>query len=113
MAHRISDEIDPQRDILYVLVSYSSQRQDKRCKLFMAVSIPAGIMLDDDGSRGLRNLMTTMTYVIVLFSIIVEGVTVPPMINSAKRADKATTTDGQMDSDHRPETGGPVQDSQR
>ena len=87
LAHRISEEIDPQRDILYVLVSYSSQRQDKRCKLFMTVSIPAGIMLDDDGSRGLRNLMATMTYVIVLFSIIVQGVTIAPMINRAKRAE--------------------------
>ena len=87
LAHRISEEIDPQRDILYVLVSYSSQRQDKRCKLFMAVSIPAGNMLDDDGSRDLRNLMTTMTYVIVLFSIIVQGATVAPMIDRAKRAE--------------------------
>ena len=55
--------------------------------LAMAVSIPAGIMLDDDGSRGLRNLMATMTYVIVLFSIIVQGVTIAPMINRAKRAE--------------------------
>jgi CPA1 family monovalent cation:H+ antiporter len=55
--------------------------------LAMAVSIPAGIMLDDEGSRGLRNLMTTMTYVIVLFSIIVQGSTVAPMINRAKRAE--------------------------
>jgi CPA1 family monovalent cation:H+ antiporter len=59
--------------------------------LAMAVSIPAGIMLDEDGARGLRNLMVTMTYVIVLFSIIVQGATVAPMINRAKRAEKATT----------------------
>ena len=59
--------------------------------LAMAVSIPAGIMLDESGTRGLRNLMTTMTYVIVLFSIIVQGTTIVPMINRAKRADKATT----------------------
>ena len=59
--------------------------------LAMAVSIPAGIMLDENGPRGLRNLMVTMTYVIVLFSIIVQGATVAPLINRAKRAEKETT----------------------
>ena len=68
----------------------------------MAVSIPAGIMLDDDGSRGLRNLMTTMTYVIVLFSIIVQGATVVPMINRAKKAENTAANRGKISSENQP-----------
>ena len=70
--------------------------------LAMAVSIPAGIMLDDDGSRGLRNLMTTMTYVIVLFSIIVQGATIAPMINRAKKAESTAANGGQISSENQP-----------
>jgi len=54
-----------------------------------------------------------MTYVIVLFSIIVLGATVGPMIIRAKSAEKTTTAGGQMGSEHQPVPGYTVQDSNR
>ncbi|OXY81221.1 cation:proton antiporter [Oceanimonas doudoroffii] len=57
--------------------------------LAMALSIPAGIKLGSDGQVELRDLILMMTYAIVLFSIIVQGMTITPMINKAKAAEKA------------------------
>lgn len=57
--------------------------------LAMALSIPAGIKLGSDGQVELRDLVLMMTYAIVLFSIIVQGMSITPMINKAKAAEKA------------------------
>ncbi|MDV2857951.1 MULTISPECIES: cation:proton antiporter [Oceanimonas] len=57
--------------------------------LAMALSIPAGVKLGSDGQVDLRDLILMMTYAIVLFSIIVQGMTITPMINKAKAAEKA------------------------
>ncbi|MDP5293184.1 sodium:proton antiporter [Oceanimonas sp. CHS3-5] len=57
--------------------------------LAMALSIPAGVKLGSDGQVELRDLILMMTYAIVLFSIIVQGMTITPMINKAKAAEKA------------------------
>ena len=57
--------------------------------LAMALSIPAGIKLGAAGNIELRDVVLMMTYAIVLFSIIVQGMTITPMINKAKAAEKA------------------------
>ncbi|PSJ40108.1 cation:proton antiporter [Zobellella taiwanensis] len=57
--------------------------------LAMALSIPAGIKLGSSGQVELRDLILMMTYAIVIFSIIVQGMTITPMINKAKAAEKA------------------------
>lgn len=55
--------------------------------LAMAISVPLGIGVGADGQYDLRNVMVTMTYAIVLFSIIVQGTTVGAMIRRAKRVE--------------------------
>ncbi|WP_319782509.1 sodium:proton antiporter [Oceanisphaera sp. IT1-181] len=57
--------------------------------LAMALSIPVGVKLGADGQIELRDVILMMTYAIVLFSIIVQGMTITPMINKAKAAEKA------------------------
>ncbi|GAA3542238.1 sodium:proton antiporter [Zobellella aerophila] len=56
--------------------------------LAMALSIPAGIKLGANGQVELRDLILMMTYAIVIFSIIVQGMTITPMINKAKALEK-------------------------
>lgn len=53
--------------------------------LAMAVSIPHGISLGASGELELRDFIVTATYVIVIFSILVQGTTIGPMIEDAKR----------------------------
>lgn len=55
--------------------------------LAMAISVPVGIGIGEGGVYDLRNVMVTMTYSIVLFSIIVQGMTVGSMIERAKRVE--------------------------
>jgi CPA1 family monovalent cation:H+ antiporter len=55
--------------------------------LAMAVSIPAGIPLAAGGELELHSVMVMMTYSIVLFSIIVQGITIAPLIARARRAE--------------------------
>jgi CPA1 family monovalent cation:H+ antiporter len=55
--------------------------------LAMAVSIPLGIPIAEEGLE-LRNVLVAITYGIVLFSIIVQGSTVAPLINKAKRVER-------------------------
>jgi CPA1 family monovalent cation:H+ antiporter len=55
--------------------------------LAMAISVPAGIGVGAHGLYDLRNVIVTMTYSVVLFSIIVQGMTVGPMIRRAKRVE--------------------------
>ncbi len=53
--------------------------------LAMAVSVPAGVAIAGEDSLDLRNVLVAMTYCIVLFSIIVQGSTIAPIINRAKQ----------------------------
>ena len=55
--------------------------------LAMAISVPVGIGVGVGGKYDLRNVVVTMTYSIVLFSIIVQGMTVGSMIERAKRVE--------------------------
>ena len=57
--------------------------------LAMALSIPPGIRLGSEGQFELRDLILMMTYAVVLFSIIVQGMTISSMINKAKTAEKS------------------------
>ena len=57
--------------------------------LAMALSIPVGVKLGANSQIELRDVILMMTYAIVLFSIIVQGMTITPIINKAKAAEKA------------------------
>ncbi|MBU3824143.1 MAG: sodium:proton antiporter [Candidatus Oceanisphaera merdipullorum] len=57
--------------------------------LAMALSIPVGVKLGANAQIELRDVILMMTYAIVLFSIIVQGMTITPIINKAKAAEKA------------------------
>jgi CPA1 family monovalent cation:H+ antiporter len=54
--------------------------------LAMALSLPAGYTLGSAGQYDLRYVFVAMTYAIVLFSILVQGSTIGPMIQRAKKA---------------------------
>lgn len=56
--------------------------------LAMAVSVPLGVPIAGEGSLELRSVLVAMTYGIVLFSIIVQGSTIAPLINKAKRVER-------------------------
>ncbi len=53
--------------------------------LAMAMSIPAGVMVIPDKQIDVREILLVMTYAVVLFSILVQGSTITPMIEKAKR----------------------------
>ena len=53
----------------------------------MTISVPAGIGFGAHEQYDLGNVIVTMTYSIVLFSIILQGATIGPMISRAKRID--------------------------
>ena len=55
--------------------------------LAMALSLPAGYTLGSAGQYDLRYVFVAMTYAIVLFSILVQGSTIGPMIQRAKKAE--------------------------
>lgn len=54
--------------------------------LAMALSIPSGIVVM--GNIDVKEIIVMMTYAIVLFSILVQGSTITPMIEKAKRLQK-------------------------
>ncbi len=60
--------------------------------LAMAVSIPLGVPIAGEGSLELRSVLVAMTYGIVLFSIIVQGSTIAPLINKAKQVARPLRT---------------------
>ncbi|WP_420919467.1 cation:proton antiporter [Vibrio pectenicida] len=61
--------------------------------LAMALSIPSGIWVIQDKLIDVKEIILVMTYSVVVFSILVQGSTITPMIEKAKLAEK------QMDSD--------------
>ncbi|MBL1376692.1 cation:proton antiporter [Zobellella iuensis] len=57
--------------------------------LAMALSIPAGVKLGSSGQVELRDLILMMTYASVIFSILVQGMTITSLIKRANEAEKA------------------------
>ncbi len=58
--------------------------------LAMAMSLPTGVMLASGGSIDLRELLMVMTYAVVVFSILVQGTTIPRLIDKSNAEDKGT-----------------------
>ncbi|HGS4462346.1 TPA: cation:proton antiporter [Vibrio metschnikovii] len=61
--------------------------------LAMALSIPAGVMVIPDKLIDVKELVMVMTYAVVVFSILVQGSTITPMIEKAKQAEPDNTKD--------------------
>ncbi|EKO3566329.1 cation:proton antiporter [Vibrio metschnikovii] len=59
--------------------------------LAMALSIPAGVMVIPDKLIDVKELVMVMTYAVVVFSILVQGSTITPMIEKAKQAESDNT----------------------
>ncbi|RJX70626.1 sodium:proton antiporter [Vibrio sinensis] len=53
--------------------------------LAMALSIPAGIWVIPDKQIDVREIILVMTYSVVVFSILIQGSTITPMIEKAKK----------------------------
>jgi CPA1 family monovalent cation:H+ antiporter len=56
--------------------------------LAMALSIPSGILVIPDKLIDVKELILVMTYAVVVFSILVQGSTITPMIEKAKQAER-------------------------
>lgn len=56
--------------------------------LAMALSIPSGILVIPDKMIDVKELILVMTYSVVVFSILIQGSTITPMIEKAKAAEK-------------------------
>ncbi|MBA5762051.1 sodium:proton antiporter [Vibrio sp. 404] len=56
--------------------------------LAMALSIPAGIWVIPDKLIDVKEVILVMTYSVVVFSILIQGSTITPMIEKAKQAEK-------------------------
>jgi CPA1 family monovalent cation:H+ antiporter len=56
--------------------------------LAMALSIPSGILIIPDKMIDVKEIVLVMTYAVVVFSILVQGSTITPMINRAKQAEE-------------------------
>ena len=53
--------------------------------LAMAMAIPAGVMVIPDKNIDVREIMLVMTYSVVVFSILIQGSTITPLIHKAKQ----------------------------
>ncbi|MDC0611768.1 sodium:proton antiporter [Vibrio sp.] len=60
--------------------------------LAMALSIPSGILVIPDKLIDVKELLLVMTYAVVVFSILVQGSTITPMIEKAKEEEKKLKT---------------------
>ncbi len=56
--------------------------------LAMALSIPSGIWVIQDKLIDVKEIILVMTYSVVVFSILIQGATITPMIEKAKLAQK-------------------------
>jgi len=52
----------------------------------MALELPSGVMMIPEHNVALRQVILVMTYSVVMFSIVVQGMTITPMITAAKKA---------------------------
>lgn len=53
--------------------------------LAMAMAIPAGVMVVPEDNIDVREVILVMTYSVVLFSILIQGSSIVPLINKAKK----------------------------
>ncbi|CAM3017296.1 cation:proton antiporter [Vibrio rarus] len=53
--------------------------------LAMAISIPSGIMVIPEKNIDVKEIIMVMTYAVVMFSILVQGMTITPLIEKAKQ----------------------------
>ncbi|HDM8159737.1 sodium:proton antiporter [Vibrio harveyi] len=56
--------------------------------LAMALSIPSGILVIPEKLIDVKEIIMVMTYSVVVFSILIQGSTITPMIEKAKQAEK-------------------------
>ncbi|ENC6721661.1 sodium:proton antiporter [Vibrio harveyi] len=56
--------------------------------LAMALSIPSGILVIPEKLIDVKEIIMVMTYSVVVFSILIQGSTITPMIEQAKQAEK-------------------------
>lgn len=61
--------------------------------LAMALSIPSGIWVVQDKLIDVKEVILVMTYSVVVFSILVQGSTITPMIEKAKKAEREMDLD--------------------
>ncbi|GEA62314.1 cation:proton antiporter [Vibrio comitans] len=61
--------------------------------LAMALSIPAGIMVIPEKNIDVKEIIMVMTYSVVMFSILVQGMTITPMIEKAKQLEPSPETE--------------------
>lgn len=54
----------------------------------MALSIPSGIWVVQDKLIDVKEIILVMTYSVVVFSILIQGSTITPMIEKAKAEEK-------------------------
>ncbi len=52
--------------------------------LAMAMAIPAGVMVIPEKGIDVREIILVMTYAVVVFSILIQGSTITPLIEKAK-----------------------------
>ncbi len=55
--------------------------------LAMAMSVPAGVMVLPEKNIDVREIILVMTYAVVVFSILVQGTSIVPLINKSKSYD--------------------------
>jgi CPA1 family monovalent cation:H+ antiporter len=63
----------------------------------MALSIPSGIWVIEDKLIDVKEIIMVMTYSVVVFSILIQGSTITPMIEKAKLAEKEMQKEKQPD----------------
>ncbi|MEZ8194840.1 cation:proton antiporter [Vibrio cortegadensis] len=56
--------------------------------LAMALSIPSGVMVIPDKMIDVKEILLVMTYAVVVFSILIQGSTITPLIEKAKKEEK-------------------------
>ncbi len=61
--------------------------------LAMALSIPSGIWVVQNKLIDVKEIVLVMTYAVVVFSILVQGSTITPMIEKAKQAEREMNRD--------------------
>lgn len=63
--------------------------------LAMALSIPTGIMVIPEKNIDVKEIIMVMTYSVVMFSILIQGMTITPMIEKAKGLEPAQETESE------------------
>lgn len=55
--------------------------------LAMALSIPSQVAFIENSTMDVRDVLLVLTYAVVMFSILIQGVTIEKMIHAAKKVD--------------------------